>query len=56
MGSGYTTELRLMSDRSIFSYVDYIVLDDGRRHSPTFWRKEPTGAITAEDITLGRNG
>ena len=30
MGGGYpTTELRLMSDRSIFSYVDYIVLDDG---------------------------
>lgn len=30
MGGGYpTTELRTMSDREIFRYVDYIVLDDG---------------------------
>ena len=30
IGGGYpTTELRTMSDREIFRYVDYIVLDDG---------------------------
>lgn len=30
MGGGYpTTELRTMSDRGIFSYFDYVVLDDG---------------------------
>ncbi len=30
MGGGYpTTELRTMSDREIFRYMDYIVLDDG---------------------------
>lgn len=30
MGGGYpTTELRQMSDKEIFRYVDYIVLDDG---------------------------
>lgn len=30
MGGGYpTTELRTMSSREIFSYVDYVVLDDG---------------------------
>ena len=30
MGGGYpTTELRTMSDREIFRYVDYIILDDG---------------------------
>jgi hypothetical protein len=30
MGGGYpTTELRQMSDKEIFRYVDYVVLDDG---------------------------
>lgn len=30
MGGGYpTTELRAMTDREIFRYVDYVVLDDG---------------------------
>lgn len=30
MGGGYpTTELRTMSDKEIFRYVDYVVLDDG---------------------------
>lgn len=30
IGGGYpTTELRSMSDRNIFKYVDYIILDDG---------------------------
>ena len=55
MGGGYpTTELRLMSDRSIFSYVDYIVLDDGETTlARILEEKEPTGAITAEGYHTG---
>ena len=31
MGGGYpSTELRTMTDKAIFRYIDYIILDDGR--------------------------
>lgn len=58
MGGGYpTTELRLMSDRSVFAYVDYIVLDDGETTlARILEEKEPAGAITAEGYHTGRNG
>lgn len=32
MGGGYpSTELRTMTDKAIFRYIDYIILDDGER-------------------------
>lgn len=49
IGGGYpTTELRQMSDRSIFSYIDYIVLDDGEKTlEDIISGREAAGAITA---------
>lgn len=55
IGGGYpTTELRQMSDRTIFSYVDYIVLDDGERALEHILNgEEPTGTITPDGYRDG---
>lgn len=55
IGGGYpTTELRAMSDRSIFSYVDYIVLDDGETTLARILEgREPAGAVTPEGYHAG---
>ena len=55
IGGGYpTTELRQMSDRTIFSYVDYIILDDGERALEHILNgEEPTGTITPDGYRDG---
>lgn len=55
IGGGYpTTELRNMTDRSIFSYVDYIVLDDGEKTLENILTgKEACGVITPAGYVAG---
>ena len=55
IGGGYpTTELRQMSDRTIFSYADYIILDDGERALEHILNgEEPTGTITPDGYRDG---
>lgn len=55
IGGGYpTTELRHMTDTAIFSYIDYIVLDDGEKTlERILCGKEAAGAVTATGYTDG---
>ncbi len=55
LGGGYpTTELRQMSDRSVFAYTDYIVLDDGETTlAHILAGEEPAGAITEAGYHAG---
>lgn len=50
IGGGYpTTELRNMSDKSIFAYVDYIVLDDGETVLETLLSGNGTAGVTTPE-------
>lgn len=55
LGGGYpTTELRQMSDRGIFSYADYVILDDGETAlEKIVTGGEPTGAYTESGFREG---
>lgn len=57
LGGGYpTTELRQMSDRSIFDYCDYVVLDDGEAALERILAgKTPTGTWTRDGFIDGNN-
>lgn len=55
IGGGYpTTELRSMSDREIFRYVDYIILDDGELALERLLKgEEPIHTLTADGYSEG---
>lgn len=50
IGGGYpTTELRGMTDKSIFTYIDYVVLDDGEKTlADIIEGRETSGIITLQ--------
>lgn len=50
IGGGYpTTELRSMTDKSIFTYIDYVVFDDGEKTlADLIYGRDTTGMATAQ--------
>lgn len=55
IGGGYpTTELRGMTDKSIFTYIDYVVLDDGEKTlEDIIAGRDTAGVITSHGYTEG---
>lgn len=56
VGGGYpTTELRNLTDRNIFTYVDYVVLDDGERALEQIVKgEEPANTFTVEGFNSAK--
>lgn len=56
-GGGYpSTELQTMSDRGIFRYIDYLILDDGERRWSGFFRTESSCGPTRATATTKARG